>query len=77
MPFRYRTASWMDAEALASHAAADEEQVRRRFWRKLRKLAVRLPFAEDLIAARYCAFDRETPAHVKSARWLISCCRPI
>ncbi len=67
MPFRYRTASWMDAEALASHAAADEEQVRRRFWRKLRKLAVRLPFAEDLIAAHYCAFDRETPAHVKAA----------
>jgi uncharacterized membrane protein YkvA (DUF1232 family) len=67
MPFRYRTASWMDAGALASHAAADEEQVRRRFWRKLRKLAARLPFAEDLIAAHYCAFDRETPAHVKAA----------
>ena len=50
-----------------SDAAADEEQVRRRFWRKLRKLAARLPFAEDLIAAHYCAFDRETPAHVKAA----------
>ena len=67
MPFRYRTAAWMDTEAPASHAAADEEQVRRRFWRKLRKLAARLPFAEDLIAAHYCAFDRETPAHVKAA----------
>ena len=67
MPFRCRTAAWMDAEAPASHAAADEEQVRRRFWRKLRKLAARLPFAEDLIAAHYCAFDRETPAHVKAA----------
>ncbi len=67
MPFRYRTASWIDAGALASRAAADEEQVRRRFWRKLRKLAARLPFAEDLIAAHYCAFDRKTPAHVKAA----------
>ena len=67
MPFRYRTAAWTDAEAPAGDAAADEEQVRRRFWRKLRKLAARLPFAEDLIAAHYCAFDRETPAHVKAA----------
>ncbi len=67
MPFRYRTASWVDAEALASHATADEEKFRRRFWRKTRKLAARLPFAEDLIAAHYCAFDRETPTHVKAA----------
>ena len=66
MRFKCGTASWMDAEAPARHAA-DEEQVRRRFWRKLRGLAARLPFAEDLIAAHYCAFDRQTPAHVKAA----------
>ena len=63
MRFKYGTASWMDAEA----PAADGEQVRRSFWRKLRGLAARLPFAEDLIAAHYCAFDRQTPAHVKAA----------
>jgi len=37
------------------------------FWRKLHALAARLPFAEDLIAAHYCAFDRQTPVHVKAA----------
>jgi uncharacterized membrane protein YkvA (DUF1232 family) len=30
-------------------------------------LAARLPFAEDLVAAHYCAFDRQTPLHVKAA----------
>ena len=25
-----------------------------------------LPFAEDLLAAYYCAFDRQTPLHVKA-----------
>ena len=28
-------------------------------------MAARLPFAEDLLAAYYCAFDRETPRHVQ------------
>jgi uncharacterized membrane protein YkvA (DUF1232 family) len=37
------------------------------FWRKTRRLAARLPFAHDLLAAYYCAFDRETPLHVKAA----------
>jgi len=61
------SAAWQDAEALARRAAADEETVRRGFWRKLRRLAARLPFAEDLLAAHYCAFDRQTPLHVKGA----------
>ena len=26
-----------------------------------------MPFAEDLLAAYYCAFDRETPRHVQAA----------
>ena len=28
--------------------------------------AASLPFAEDLLAAHYCAFDRQTPLHVKA-----------
>ncbi len=51
MPFRYGSASWADAEALARSLATDEQEVRREFWRKLRRLAAQLPFAEDLIAA--------------------------
>ena len=37
------------------------------FWRKLKRFAARLPFAEDLLAAYYCAFDRDTPFQVKAA----------
>ncbi|MET0706577.1 MAG: YkvA family protein [Tardiphaga sp.] len=51
----------------ADRLAQDQESVRRRFWHKLKRLAVRLPFAEDLLAAYYCAFDRETPRHVQAA----------
>ena len=65
MPFGYGSASWADAEALA-RLAADEQEVRREFWRKLRRLAAQLPFAEDLMAAHYCAFDRQTPLKVKA-----------
>ena len=41
--------------------------MRRRFWRKLKRVAARLPFAEDLLAAYYCAFDRQTPRHVQAS----------
>jgi len=41
--------------------------VRKNFWIKLKRVAVKLPFAEDLLAAYYCAFDRETPRHVQAA----------
>jgi uncharacterized membrane protein YkvA (DUF1232 family) len=45
----------------------DEERVRRGFWPKLRRVAAKLPFAQDLLAAYYCAFDRRTPLQVKAA----------
>src|SRR5882757_2685127 len=51
----------------ADRLAQDHENVRRRFWRKLKRVAVKLPFAEDLLAAYYCAFDKETPRHVQAA----------
>ena len=47
--------------------AKDRESVRRRFWIKLKRVAARLPFAEDLLSAYYCAFDKETPRHVQAA----------
>ncbi len=47
--------------------AKDAPRVRRAFWRKLKRMAVKLPFAEDLLAAYYCAFDRQTPRHVQAA----------
>ena len=44
----------------------DDEMLRRSFWRKLTAVAARIPFAEDLLAAYYCAFDRATPLGVKA-----------
>ena len=57
------TAHFERAEKLAK----DPERVRRNFWLKLKRVATKLPFAEDLLAAYYCAFDRETPRHVQVA----------
>jgi uncharacterized membrane protein YkvA (DUF1232 family) len=51
----------------ADDLAKDRDSVRRRFWRKLKRVAAQLPFAEDLLAAYYCAFDRQTPRHVQAA----------
>jgi uncharacterized membrane protein YkvA (DUF1232 family) len=51
----------------ADRLAQDRESVRKRFWSKLKQVAARLPFAEDLLAAYYCAFDKETPRHVQVA----------
>jgi uncharacterized membrane protein YkvA (DUF1232 family) len=45
----------------------DEARLRRDFWAKLTRVAAQLPFAEDLLAAYYCAFDRATPLQVKAA----------
>ena len=67
-----RAASWDDARAGSQsaadeRAARDEARVRRDFWAKAKRVAARLPFAEDLLAAYYCAFDRDTPLQVKAA----------
>ena len=49
----------------ARKLAEDRERVRRRFKAKFKRFAAKLPFAEDLLAAYYCAFDRQTPRHVQ------------
>ena len=51
----------------ADRLAQDRESVRKRFWIKLKRVAAKLPFTEDLLAAYYCAFDKETPRHVQVA----------
>ncbi|WP_373371481.1 YkvA family protein [Microvirga sesbaniae] len=43
----------------------DEESLKRRFWVKLKRVAGRIPFAEDLVAAFFCATDPSTPSRVK------------
>jgi uncharacterized membrane protein YkvA (DUF1232 family) len=44
----------------------DDPTLQRRFWNKLGRYAAAIPFAEDLLAAYYCAFDRETPHSVRA-----------
>ena len=58
MPFA-RTAFWRPEDD-------DGSAMSRSFWRKLRRVAASIPFAEDLLAAYYCAFDRDTPLPVKA-----------
>ena len=43
----------------------DEQVVREKFLPKLSRVLAQVPFAEDLLAAYYCAFDRATPVKAK------------
>lgn len=50
-----------------ARTARDDREFSRRFWRKLAAALTQVPFAEDLLAAYYCAFDRATPLPVKAS----------
>ena len=65
MPFK-RATSWGHG-GFYERGARNEERVRRDFWRKAARVAAKLPFAEDLLAAYYCAFDQATPFQVRAA----------
>lgn len=43
----------------------NEAQVKDKFFPKLVRVLAQVPFAEDLVAAYYCAFDRATPMRAK------------
>jgi uncharacterized membrane protein YkvA (DUF1232 family) len=45
--------------------AERERKVRNDFWTKLKRVAGRVPFVEDLVAAYYCALDSNTPLRVR------------
>jgi uncharacterized membrane protein YkvA (DUF1232 family) len=45
----------------------DEAAFRQQFWRKVQRVAASIPFAEELLTAYYCAFDRATPLPVKAS----------
>jgi uncharacterized membrane protein YkvA (DUF1232 family) len=63
--------SWQDFgkdfAARTRRFAADEGDLRRRIWSKLKREAANMPFVEDALTAHYCAFDRKTPLYVKLA----------
>lgn len=50
---------------LTTLPVADRAPDERTFWKKLARVAARIPFAEDLVAAWFCAADPTTPARVR------------
>ena len=53
-------------DATGKDHGAREERVRRDFWKVLRRGARNIPFAEDAVAAYFCAFDTNTPFRVRA-----------
>jgi uncharacterized membrane protein YkvA (DUF1232 family) len=49
-----------------SAGAAEEVDIREKFWRTAKKAARQVPFMEELVAAYYCALDRKTPLRAKA-----------
>ncbi len=54
-----------DREISVEQLQKREDKVRSGFWKKFRKVLSRIPFAEDLLTAYYCAMDPETPSSVR------------
>lgn len=52
--------------ALPAVLERNQRTVESGFWKKLLKVAGRIPFAEELAAAYFCAVDPATPKHVKA-----------
>ena len=44
---------------------AGEGEVREKFWRTAKKAARQIPFMDEVVAAYYCAMDRDTPLRAK------------
>ena len=56
----------VEAEYLLPVALARKEDlVRRHFWKRFLRVAGRVPFAEDIAAAYFCAIDPTTPGRVR------------
>jgi uncharacterized membrane protein YkvA (DUF1232 family) len=66
MWFRAQAGSWQDFAALTRRVTADEPGLRYKIWRRLLREAASLPFAEEVLTAHYCVFDRHTPFFVKA-----------
>lgn len=54
------------ALSLPAVIARNERTVEEGFWKKMARVAGRIPFAEDAAAAWFCTRDPETPLRVKA-----------
>ena len=59
--------NWQSFAERTRQFAADENGLRQRIWKRLKREAAGIPFVEDALTAHYCAFDRNTPLYVKLA----------
>jgi uncharacterized membrane protein YkvA (DUF1232 family) len=64
---RLGQSAWWGQGGFDARGAREAERVRREFWHKARRVVAGLPFAEDLLAAYYCALDHATPMPVKAS----------
>jgi len=53
------------AAQLPATIARNQQIVEERLWRKLLRYAGKIPFAEDIAAAYFCAVDPATPSRVR------------
>lgn len=56
---------WILRPADDEQQSQQEAKLRTKFWPTLKKAMAQLPFSEDVVAAYYCALDKETPTHVR------------
>ncbi len=56
----------LSSAQLPAVIARNERIIEGGFWKKFARLAGRIPFAEDLAAAYFCATDPATPSRVKA-----------
>lgn len=56
----------IDPEIVMSRVEEREKRVRAGFWTKMTRVASKIPFTEDIVAAYYCAMDHKTPLHARA-----------
>jgi uncharacterized membrane protein YkvA (DUF1232 family) len=54
------------APVSAAGNRARQQRVREKFWPAFKRIARNVPFAEDLVAAYFCAMDPATPAKTRA-----------
>jgi len=59
-------ADWKRFTKTESTAHGSESEVREKFWRTAKKAARQVPFMDEVVAAYYCALDRNTPLRAKA-----------
>lgn len=50
---------------IGKDASADEAKVKAGFWRTAKRAARHVPFMDEVVAAYYCAMDKETPLRAR------------